>query len=84
MYLKRKSRRIDGNANIMDRHHCPLVVFSGKVKAIADPNCTANLSRAHGVVVSHPLSMREALGSIPSGSTFTRVNVLLLKVVEFP
>ena len=24
--------------------------------------------RAHGVVVSHPLSMREALGSIPSGS----------------
>ena len=27
-------------------------------------------SRAHGVVVSHPLSMREALGSIPSESTF--------------
>ena len=26
------------------------------------------LSRAHGVVVSHPLSMREALGSIPSVS----------------
>ena len=26
--------------------------------------------RAHGVVVSHPLSMREALGSIPSVSTF--------------
>ena len=25
-------------------------------------------SRAHGVVVSHPLSMREALGSIPSES----------------
>ena len=25
-------------------------------------------SRAHGVVVSHPLSMREALGSIPSVS----------------
>jgi hypothetical protein len=25
---------------------------------------------AHGVVVSHPLSMREALGSIPSVSTF--------------
>ncbi len=24
--------------------------------------------RAHGVVVSHPLSMREALGSIPSVS----------------
>ena len=31
---------------------------------------TATLSRAHGVVVSHPLSMREALGSIPSVSTF--------------
>jgi hypothetical protein len=27
------------------------------------------LQRAHGVVVSHPLSMREALGSIPSVST---------------
>jgi hypothetical protein len=26
--------------------------------------------RAHGVVVSHPLSMREALGSIPSVSKF--------------
>ena len=26
------------------------------------------ISRAHGVVVSHPLSMREALGSIPSVS----------------
>ena len=25
--------------------------------------------RAHGVVVSHPLSMREALGSIPSVSS---------------
>ena len=25
---------------------------------------------AHGVVVSHPLSMREALGSIPSVSKF--------------
>ena len=28
------------------------------------------LPRAHGVVVSHPLSMREALGSNPSVSTF--------------
>ena len=26
-------------------------------------------TRAHGVVVSHPLSMREALGSIPSVNT---------------
>ena len=32
---------------------------------------SARASRwAHGVVVSHPLSMREALGSIPSVSTF--------------
>ena len=27
-----------------------------------------SLARAHGVVISHPLSMREALGSIPSVS----------------
>ena len=31
--------------------------------------------RAHGVVVSHPLSMREALGSIPSVSIFLFVKV---------
>ena len=30
----------------------------------------SSLVRAHGVVVSHPLSMREALGSIPSVSIF--------------
>ena len=29
---------------------------------------SAQVNRAHGVVVSHPLSMREALGSIPSVS----------------
>jgi hypothetical protein len=29
-----------------------------------------HIGRAHGVVVSHPLSMREALGSIPSVSRF--------------
>ena len=33
--------------------------------------------RAHGVVVSHPLSMREALGSIPSVSTFAVGSVRL-------
>ncbi len=32
---------------------------------------------AHGVVVSHPLSMREALGSIPSVSTFAVGSVRL-------
>ena len=31
---------------------------------------------AHGVVVSHPLSMREALGSIPSVSIFRLVPIL--------
>ena len=32
---------------------------------------------ARGVVVSHPLSMREALGSIPSESTFLKLVVAL-------
>ena len=32
--------------------------------------CTFFVHGAHGVVVSHPLSMREALGSIPSVSIF--------------
>ena len=32
------------------------------------PGCGRSQYRAHGVVVSHPLSMREALGSIPSVS----------------
>ena len=31
-----------------------------------------SLTRARGVVVSHPLSMREALGSIPSVSISRR------------
>ena len=34
-----------------------------------------SLERARGVVVSHPLSMREALGSIPSVSIF-RLNAM--------
>ena len=44
-------------------------------------------SRAHGVVVSHPLSMREALGSIPSVSIVyerfhrrNQVNVIMRSV----
>ena len=47
---------------------------------------TATLSRAHGVVVSHPLSMREALGSIPSVSIFafvSRVTVVAGLVSRF-
>ena len=38
----------------------------------ADEKHIACLQRARGVVVSHPLSMREALGSIPSVSIFER------------
>ena len=34
--------------------------------------------RAHGVVVSHPLSMREALGSIPSVSRSLKVRDIYL------
>lgn len=43
----------------------------------------ARNDRAHGVVVSHPLSMREALGSIPSVSIFARrsSNILLHRVL---
>ena len=37
-----------------------------------------HVDRAHGVVVSHPHSMREALGSIPSVSTFCHRSCLLI------
>ena len=40
------------------KRHC-IAVFAGDLKS----------SRAHGVVVSHPLRMRKALGSNPSVST---------------
>ena len=36
-----------------------------------------DVNGAHGVVVSHPLSMREALGSIPSESTFSLLHKVL-------
>ena len=39
--------------------------------------CKYSCSRAHGVVVSHPLSMREALGSIPSVSKLFEMYVFL-------
>ena len=35
---------------------------------VAELRCAAAVIWAHGVVISHPLSMREALGSIPSVS----------------
>ena len=40
--------------------------------------CSPSVHGAHGVVVSHPLSMREALGSIPSVSIFFFVLILCL------
>ena len=36
-----------------------------------------SISRARGVVVSHPLSTREALGSIPSVSMYTDLDAAL-------
>ena len=39
---------------------------------------TCNITWAHGVVVSHPLSMREALGSIPSVSIWLLQRRLLV------
>ena len=42
-----------------------LVLKSGREKMNVH-----DVNGAHGVVVSHPLSMREALGSIPSVSIF--------------
>ena len=44
---------------------CPRKPFC--LDKLAVPFCL----RAHGVVVSHPLRMRKALGSIPSVSTFS-------------
>ena len=51
--------------------------FSSSLEQIGNSDLQNNLAIsaltnnwAHGVVVSHPLSMREALGSIPSVSIF--------------
>jgi hypothetical protein len=64
------------------RSHNPKVVSSILThrmlsKTIFEPflcnaffGCAGGRHGAHGVVVSHPLSMREALGSIPSVSIF--------------
>ena len=49
----------------------PITVLSRKTMSVGRP-----CQRAHGVVVSHPLSMREALGSIPS------VSILFLAVLH--
>ena len=55
----------------------PLTTFGGET--VVASTCLymscLYLSRAHGVVVSHPLRMRKALGSIPS------VSIQLLKFV---
>ena len=42
----------------------------------------ANAHRAHGVMVSHPLRMRKALGSIPSVSIFERTSNMCLQLVD--
>ena len=46
-------------------YHGVLAVHCAKTQ-----NCDNRLSGANGVAASHPLSMREALGSIPSVSIF--------------
>ena len=48
----------------------PLKTFGGQKVVASTCLCVSclYLSRAHGVVVSHPLRMRKALGSIPSVS----------------
>ena len=50
-----------------------LVLKSGREKMNVH-----DVNGAHGVVVSHPLSMREALGSIPSVSIFLIVTGFIL------
>ena len=55
--------------------HSPHCKEQDEIEALVRSNCSvlkgiATNIWAHGVVVSHPLSMREALGSIPSVSTF--------------
>ena len=45
--------------------HCCVCVYRHQVDVVGTSSIC---NRAHGVVVSHPLSMREALGSIPSVS----------------
>ena len=53
----------------MDKRGRPEVAAAHRAQTRrTDDNNT--ISRAVGVVVSHPLSMREALGSIPRLSTF--------------
>ena len=54
--------------NLIQRFH--IVGHDISERAIFGIIHSVVLSRAHGVVVSHPLSMREALGSIPSVSIF--------------
>ena len=49
-------------------HHSPLKMSESDI-------CVHATQGAHGVVVSHPLCMRKALGSIPSVSIATRVEI---------
>ena len=60
-------RRNGESENASERASIVLVDFYGIMN-----DC---IQRARGVVVSHPLSMREALGSIPSGSILHRLDM---------
>ncbi len=53
------------------------VVRQGGAAHAASCSTRGRQLRAHGLVVLHPLSMREALGSIPSVSTFAVGSVRL-------
>ena len=61
----------DWNKKAMHHMNSSTHRLSGIARAARTPN-----HRAHGVVVSHPLRMRKALGSNPSVSIFTAVAML--------
>ena len=54
-----------------------LFEFTGRM-VLKNVNHVFANQRAHGVVVSHPLRMRKALGSNPSASIFSQGFVSLL------
>ena len=60
-------RRNDESENAPERASVILVDVFGTMN-----DC---IQRARGVVVSHLLSMREALGSVPSGSILHRLDI---------
>ena len=69
IYTNRFPRRMQKHVRAV----VSLVLKSGREKMNVH-----DVNGAHGVVVSHPLSMREALGSIPSVSIFLIVTGFIL------